>query len=317
MTRGSTSLWQKRHRRHSERGNQVLEVDRSFMPPKNLLSKRNETKKVRRDKNFVASTEKIFAVLEAFSQHPHSAMSLEEITQASRLAKTTLHRFLYSMQKIGYVEQHQENGHYMLSQKFFELGRDALPYQRLTSLSKPFINALMLRFGESVHVGVLEDGLVTNVAVCESQHPYRIAGVVGDSNYAHSSAMGKCLLAFLSDSELDDIIRVHGLPKRASATITNRAQLMEELDKTRRLLVATNMSENMEGVFCVASPIFNHEGKAVAALSISGPAVRMEQGMETIKKEVKRVALRLSILLGYRPEKIDEATAATVNVSNT
>jgi DNA-binding IclR family transcriptional regulator len=287
------------------------------MSRKDLLFKRNEAKKVRRDKNFVASTEKIFAILEAFSQHPHSAMSLEEITQAARLAKTTLHRLLYSMQKIGYVDQHQENGNYMLSQKFFELGRDALPYQRLTSLAKPFINALMLRFGESVHIGVLEDGLVTNIAVCESQHPYRIAGVVGDSSYAHSTAMGKCLLAFLSDSELDDIVRVHGLPKRASATITNRGQLMEELEKVRRLLIATNMSENMEGVVCVASPIFNHEGKAVAALSISGPAVRMEQGLDTIKKEAKRVALRLSILLGYRPERIDEATATTANVSNT
>ena len=300
-----------------EHSNQVLAVDQSIMSPRNSVSKRNEPKKVGRDKNFVASTEKIFAVLEAFSQHSHSAMSLEEITRSARLAKTTLHRLLYSMQKIGYVDQNQENGNYMLSQKFFELGRDALPYQRLTSLAKHFMNALMLRFGESVHIGVLEDGLVTNVAVCESQHPYRIAGVVGDSNYAHSSAMGKCLLASLSHSELDDIIRVHGLPKRASATITNRAQLMKELDKSRRLLVATNICENMEGVVCVASPIFNHQGKAVAALSISGPAVRMEQGLDTIKKEVKRVALRLSILLGYRPEKIDEATAATVNVSNT
>src|SRR4030095_88486 len=239
------------------------------MSPTTRALKRGGAKKVR-DKNFVASTEKIFAVLEAFSQHPHSAMSLEEITQSARLAKTTLHRLLYSIQKIGYVDQHRENVKYMLSQKFFELGRDALPYQRLTSLAKPFINALMLRFGESIHIGVLEDGLVTNIAVCESQHPYRIAGVVGDSSYAHSTAMGKCLLAFLSDSELDDIIRVHGLPKRASATITNRAQLMEELEKARRLQVATNVGENMEGVICVASPIFNNEGKAVAALSISG-----------------------------------------------
>jgi DNA-binding IclR family transcriptional regulator len=287
------------------------------MPSRTRISKPSGTQKGTRDKNFVASTEKIFAVLEAFSQHPHSAMSLEEITQSAGLAKTTLHRLLYSMQKIGYVDQHRENGKYMLSQKFFELGRDALPYQRLTSLARPFINALMLRFGESIHIGVLEDGLVTNIAVCESQHPYRIAGVVGDSSYAHSTAMGKCLLAFLSDSELDDIIRVHGLPKRASATITNRAQLMEELDRTREQHVAMNISENMEGVICVASPIFNNEGKAIAALSISGPAVRMEQGMETIKKEIKRVALRLSILLGYRPEKIEAATAATVNVSNT
>ena len=280
------------------------------------LRKREGTKKGR-DKNFVAATEKIFAVLEAFSHHPHSAISLEEVTRSARLAKTTVHRLLYSMQKIGYVEQHRENDKYMLSQRFFELGRDALPYQRLTSLGKPFMDALMLRFGESLHLGVLEEGLVINVAVCESQHPYRIAGVVGDSNYAHSTAMGKCLLAFLSDQELDDIIRIHGLPKRASATISNRAQLMEELDRVRRDQVATNVGENMEGVICVGAPVLNHEGKAVAALSISGPSVRMEQGMETIKKEIKRVALRLSILLGYRPAKIDAATAVTVNVSNT
>jgi DNA-binding IclR family transcriptional regulator len=282
-----------------------------------VAQKRGAKAKKLRDKNFVAATGKIFAVLEAFSQHPHSAISLEEVTQSSRLAKTTVHRLLYSMQKIGYVDQHQENSNYMLSQKFFELGRDALPYQRLTSLAKPFMNALMLRFGESLHLGVLENGLVTNIAVCESQHPYRIAGVVGDSNYAHSTAMGKCLLAFLSDQELDSIIRIHGLPKRASATITNRAQLMEELERVRRDQVAANVGENMEGVICVGAPVFNHEGKAVAALSISGPAVRMDQGMETIKKEIKRVALRLSILLGYSPERIDAATAATVNVSNT
>jgi DNA-binding IclR family transcriptional regulator len=270
-----------------------------------------------RDKNFVAATERIFAVLEAFSHHHRSAITLEEVTQSARLAKTTVHRLLYSMQKIGYVEQHQENDKYMLSQKFFELGRDALPFQRLTSLAKPFMNALMHRFGESLHLGVLENGLITNIAVCESQHPYRIAGVVGDSSYAHSSAMGKCFLAFLPDHELDDIIRIHGLPKRASATITNRAQLMQELEKVRQEQVAANIGENMEGVICVGAPIFNHEGKVVAALSMSGPAVRMEQGMDPMKKEIKRVALRLSILLGYSPSKIDAAIAATVNVTNT
>src|SRR2546425_2747232 len=120
------------------------------MPKGVLVAKKLGAKaKKGRDKNFVAATEKIFAVLEAFSQHPHSAISLEEVTQAARLAKTTVHRLLYSMQKVGYVDQHRENSKYMLSQKLFELGHDALPYQRLTSLAKPFMNALMLRFGES------------------------------------------------------------------------------------------------------------------------------------------------------------------------
>jgi IclR family transcriptional regulator, KDG regulon repressor len=258
-----------------------------------------------RDKNFVALTEKIFGVIEAFSHNPHSAITLEEITQNVKLAKTTVFRLVYSMQKIGYVDQHQESGKYMLAQRFFELGRDALPYQRLTSLAKPFMNSLMLRFGESVHLGVLENGLVSNIAVCESQNPYRIAGIVGDCNHAHSTAMGKCLLAYLSEQELENVIRLHGLPKKTLTTITNRSLLLDELDKVRHENVATNEGENMEGVICVSAPIFNHQAHAVAALSISGPSVRMEQVLETIKKEVKRVSLRLSVLLGYSSEKID------------
>lgn len=259
--------------------------------------------KPERDKNFVGLTEKIFSVIEAFAEHAHSAVTLEEVTQSAKLAKTTVHRLLYSMCKIGYVEKISENGKYMLSQKFFELGQDTLPYHRLTALAKPFMNALMLRFGESIHIGVLHNGVVTNIAVCESHNPYRIAVVLGDWGYAHATAMGKCLLAYLSEREVDEIIRMHGLPKKTSATITNRAALLSELEKARRDQVATNIEETIEGVICVGSPIFNHDGKAVAAISLSGPAVRMKPALDTIKKEMKSVASRLSMLLGYNSEK--------------
>ncbi len=262
------------------------------------------------DKNFVRVAERVFLVIQAMGQCGHSPVTLEEVTRLTGLAKNTVHRLLYTLQRIGYVDKQLETGRYMLSQSFYELGKDTLPYQRLTLLAKPFMNALMLRFGESIHIGVLENGLVTNIAVCESQNPYRIAVVLGDSNHAHCTAMGKCLLAYLPEQELQAIVRTHGLPKKTSATITTRAVLFNELEKTRRERVATNVGETIEGVICVGAPIFNHAGEAVAAISLSGPAIRMEAAMETVKKEMRSVGLRLSTLLGYNSSQSEDAIQA-------
>lgn len=254
-----------------------------------------------RDKNFVALTEKVFGILEAFSQHPQSPISLEEITQSVGLAKTTVHRLLYSMRKIGYVDQNEDTGNYMLSQKFFDLGRAALPFQRLATMARPMLENLRLRCGESVHVAVLEKGLINYITVIESQNPYRCAATPGEYNHAHSTALGKCLLAALTEHQVEEVIREHGLPKLARNTITNGAQLLAELKKVSEDGVAVNNEENIDGVICVAAPIFDNAGSTAAALSVSGPSIRMESMLEVVKQEAKRVALALSIMLGYSP----------------
>src|SRR6202165_2259660 len=200
-----------------------------------------------RDKNFIALTDKVFGVLEALSQKPKETITREEITQTVGLAKTTVHRLLYSMKKIGYVDQNEQSGKYMLAAKFFELGRSVLPYQRVAALARPLLENLRIRCGESVHVGVLDKGLVTYIAVLESQNPYRCAAVIGEYNFAHSTAVGKCLLAHLSEDQIEDVIREHGLQKMARNTITNGAQLLEELRRVRQDDVATNIEENIDG----------------------------------------------------------------------
>ena len=257
------------------------------------------TGKPGRDKNFVALTEKVFGILEAFSENPQAPLSLDEVTHAVGLAKTTVHRLLYSMSKIGYIARNEQTGDYILAPKFFDLGRAVLPYQRISALAKPLLENLRLRCGESVHVGVLDKGLITYIAVIESQNPYRCAAVPGEYNYAHSTALGKCLLAALSEGEIDAIIQQHGLPKLARNTITSGAALLEELRKIREQGVAINNEENIDGVICVAAPIYENAGRPIAAISVSGPAIRMELIVDPVKEEVRRVAARVSNMLGY------------------
>ncbi len=257
------------------------------------------------DKNFIGLTDKVFAVLETFSQNPRGPVSLEQITQSVSLAKTTVHRLLYSMKKLGYVDQ-RSNGDYLLSKKFYSLSAATLPYQHLANLASTAFQKLVARFGESVHVAVLEKGLVVFVAVAESQHAYRCAAEVGDRNYAHSTALGKCLLAQLSPDELRAVLDQRGLPRLTPLTIVDKDKLVLELEKVRNLGYAISSGENTEGVTCVSAPVFGGDGQAVAALSVSGPTFRMQPALEALRRSVQQETAKLSLLLGHRVNLTDD-----------
>ena len=121
----------------------------------------------------------------------------------------------------------------------------------------------------------------------------------GEFNYAHSTALGKCLLSERSEEEVEGIIAQHGLQKLARNTITSGSVLLQELRKVRAEGVAVNHEENIDGVICVAAPIRDKDGVVIAALSVSGPAIRMELILDVVKHEVRQVAARVSGMLGY------------------
>lgn len=253
------------------------------------------------DKNFIGLTSKVFAVLETLGHTGARPLSLEEITKSVKLAKTTVHRLLYSLAKIGYVERYEDSGQYALTGRFFDIGRDALPHRHLTTLARPLMKTLVSRFGVSVHLGVIEHGQVVYIAVEESQNPFRCAGVVGQCCYCHSTSIGKSMLAYLPAEEADRIVAQHGLPKMTARTITTRAALDEEMRLVREAGSAIDHGENIEGVICVGAPIFDHAGRVLAAVSASGPSFQMEPQLDVLQREVRRICNRLSMLAGHTP----------------
>lgn len=261
---------------------------------------------VGKDKNFIGLTEKIFAVLEAFNANPREPVPLERMTSLVGLAKTSTHRLLYSMRKLGYIAQ-DVNGSYSLSEKFYALGGNALPYQHLTSIARPILNQLVMRYGESVHIGVLENNVVLIVAVAPSQNAFRCAGEVGECQYPHSTAMGKCILANLDQEKRDAVLNARGLPKMTPRTHIDRDILELELERVRAQGWAINDGENIEGVICIGAPIFGRGDNILAALSMSGPANPMTLVLDELRKGVRQAAGRISLILGARrvlPEEL-------------
>jgi DNA-binding IclR family transcriptional regulator len=134
----------------------------------------------------------------------------------------------------------------------------------------------------------------------ECSQAVRMHSAIGRRASAHSTAVGKAMLAFMSQKEVENIIEEHGLPVCTPNTITDKEALLRELERVRQQGYAVDDIENEDGIRCVGAPIFDHQGKPVAALSVSGPAFRLS--MERVKEltgAVTSTALEISRQLGY------------------
>jgi IclR family acetate operon transcriptional repressor len=272
-----------------------------------------KSRKSHYDKNFIAVVQRVFAVLEALSQQPKSGVPLEEITQISGLPKTTVFRLLYSMHKLGFAERDPDTGVYSLSGKFFELGTNALPYQRLTVLARPLMQTLLLSFGESVNLAVPKLGGAIYIAVLESPKPHRVAASIGGFSFLHSTSVGKCISAYLPAEEIEKQLSRHGMPPLTKTTIVSRQDLEKELARVRGEGVAVDNEENVQGIICVGGPIFASGKQPIAALSVSGPAIRMSQNLPAVKTAVREAVQTISILLGAPEERQEIAETCSLS----
>lgn len=256
-----------------------------------------------RDKSFLAVAEKLFTTLETFTKYRDGDLSLDEITKRTGLPKSTTFRLLHSLEKCGYLVQNESSGLYSLGERFFDLANSTLPYQRLISIARPYLQSLMLTFAESANLGVYDDGMVAHIFAIDSPKPYRVSATIGNRGYLHCTSMGKALAAYLSKETLDEIFLRHGLPQRTSRTLTSMDAVMADLNKVRRTGISHDNQEDVEGVECFGSAIFDAEGHVLASISLSGPSVRMTPQAVPMQNAVRETARRISFALGWVPEK--------------
>jgi DNA-binding IclR family transcriptional regulator len=278
-----------------------------------MKSQSQNPKRKQVDKNYIGVTAKIFSLLEYFIKEgaKQQAISFQEISRALPFARTTVHRILYSLEKLGYVEKADAKAHYRLGPKFFELTEPAVHFRRLQSLAKAVMIDLLVRYSETVNLGVLDDGQVAYIEVLQSPSALRIAANPGDRNPVHSTALGKVILAFLPEQDVEAILEEHPLIKMTSKTITQKAHFIEHLAAVREQGRAFDLGENVDGVICVAAPVFDQRGRVVAGLSVSGPASRMESKLSGIRDEVRQAGLKISRMLG--PLTATDATSGKMS----
>lgn len=250
----------------------------------------------------VAAVLKVFAVMEALVEDKR--VSLADLAQRAMTSKTTAHRLLQTMVELGYVEQDAETEKYGLTLKLFSLGARSLNEQAdLLRVADPAMGKLSRATGESVNLGILDDRdqKVVYIHKYDSAFNLSMKSTLGLRNPVYSTSLGKALLAWRDEDEIRERIGKMDLVRLAPRTITDPNELLRQLQLTRSRGFSEEVEESEAGVRCMATPIFNHLGRSIAAMSISFPLFRFD---EARKPEyiglLTSAGLAASVALGYR-----------------
>ena len=169
----------------------------------------------------VQAVSKAAAILSAFKTAVQ--LSQSEIAAAVGLPKATVYRIAATLEQAGLLTKDGYDN-YRLGSELVALARQVLN-RGLPSVARPYMLELCKRFGHSVNLGIRSSYDVLFVEVIESKHNFRTTSAVGAREPLHATAAGKAILAELSGEELDEFVRIHGLPALTPRTMTSRTRL--------------------------------------------------------------------------------------------
>ena len=219
---------------------------------------------------------KAFALLEAAAGAPQG-LALGELASLVGLNKPTAHRILKTLSAIGYVEK-SGFGHYRQTAQVRRLVGDA-DDQLLISSAAPQLDKLHRQTRETVNLGVLRSGRIIYLQVLESPQPLRRVVTPNSVDPFYCTALGRAIVAFLSDAQRDLLLRSGPWEPRTAHTVVDPKELRTELDRVARQGYAIEIDQTDLGVTCIGAPIIRH-GTPVAAVSISLPSARADAAAE-------------------------------------
>ena len=202
-------------------------------------------------------------------------MSLTELSESASLPPSTTHRLLTTLESERFVRPDPHGGLWRIGVAAFFVGTAFARSRDKLSLARPYLRRLMETTGETANLFVESDNEAICIGQIESRHAMRAITGVGGRVLLHSSGTGKVLLAHMEPSRRQRMIATMALPRETQRTIIDRAQLEAELNEVIQLGYAVDDEEHALGLRCVAAPLFDELGRAVAAVSISGPSARI------------------------------------------
>jgi IclR family acetate operon transcriptional repressor len=248
----------------------------------------------------VKSLVKALNILEVLAEE-EPPYTLTELSRRLHLHVSTVHRLLVNLVRNGFVEQDPLSGGYQLSFRVLRMGLRVLDRLDFRRVAQPLLRDLNQRTQETVHLAILQEGRAITIEKFGSPQPVGLDARLGSVMPLHATGVGKTLLAYHSDELLSQVAQSLGLPRVTAHTLTTLPQLRRELERIRAQGYAFDQEEAVEGLRCVAGPVFNHAGQVVAAFSVAGPATRLTPArLAEIAQMVRETSQQISHRLGYR-----------------
>lgn len=226
---------------------------------------------------------------------------LVDLAQRAGLSTSTTHRLLTTLEQKRFVQFDREANLWHIGVQCFTVGAAFARRRNVASLALPVMRRLRDQTGETVNLGLAEQGDVIFLTQVESREVMRAMGRPGGRLPLACTAMGQAILAAMSDEAISEYLSKYGLPRLTPNSIARATRLHEVLDEVRRVGYAVDHEGNAVGLRCVAAVIRNENGEPIGALSIAGPTVRIAPGrVPEIGREVMASARDVTAAIGGR-----------------
>jgi IclR family acetate operon transcriptional repressor len=244
------------------------------------------------------SLTRALTLLERLSESD-TGMHLTDLSYQLGMPAATVHRLLSTFEELDFVEQDPDEGSWFIGLKAFTVGNAFLKRRDFVASARPHMHALVDECGETVNLGVIDDGEVVFISQVESQEVMRMIVRLGSRSPIHASGVGKAMLANMPEQRVTRILQQRGLARYTDHTIDSPATLRDELEQVRQQGYALDDEEHAVGLRCVAAPIFDENGQALAAISLSGPKARIVDGrLGEMGNAVRQTAAEITGELG-------------------
>ena len=249
------------------------------------------------------------AVLELLGER-RMPMRANDLAQALEIPNCSIGRILDTLTVRGYVERDARTMAYALTGKLLAMAAGTVCEKHLIEEAIGEMRALRDCSGETVQLNVLSGDRGVVLEVVPSRAQVRLAVDPGTPHSLHCAAPGKVLLSFLPERERTERLRRMILTRDTENTITDVKRLQAELERVASQGYSVDRQETLLGVNCLSAPIFDRTCACVAALTLSGPSMRMPvRRFPEFASQVMEHAARISERLGYhvpsRPKSIN------------
>lgn len=226
-----------------------------------------------------------FAILQAF-RNSEDWLTSRELSQRACLPKSSGHRLIVTLEELGAVIR-GPNGRYRPGMLLVSLSHTVMIADLLKEVSQEVMQNLASKLQLTVHLGVLDDGMVTYVNKVSTPNAFPPYTRVGSKLEAYCSGLGKILLAALPPHQLENFILEGELVALTPYTITDRTLLRAELVRIRALGYAVDDREYQANMRCIAVPVQDVDGRVIAALSATGETEKLsDEQHEKIRDEL-------------------------------
>ncbi len=257
---------------------------------------------IKKDTKTIGSVIKAVEVMEELAKS-EDGLGVTEISSRLNYGVSATYHLLNTLKQCNIIEQDKKTKKYRIGFALFRISGMAKRQNVLANLSQPYLDKLREVVGETSNLVILDGSEIVYIAQSESTKLLKMFTQLGAKVPLYCTGGGKILLAYQPKRIQDLILSKSNFQRYTQNTLASAEDLMEELEIIKKQGYALDNEEREEGVTCIAAPVFDCYGEAIASISISGPTYRLkEKQTSVIIKNVMDIAKELSISLGYMGE---------------